>query len=156
MPGNHGFFGFPFKTDEFRYINIARPTYGTSGATISNWSGNFTDVIDANDGTYWAGASNPVADDWIKLYLRNPYGIDKIRFFQYPYNGAWGATQFRIQISNDNSTWVTIKTIYPASDDLWIYLDALTYSKYWRFYAVTGGANSWNIYTIELWGYYYD
>ena len=131
--------------------NHALVASGASATAISEYGGNVAgNVIDEDDLTAWAGASNPVADDWIYINLGQVRTIHRFRMYQYPYSGAWGATSYKIQGSNDGSSWTDIVTITPAADDETIdFVTAQTY-QYFRFYALAGGSNSWQIFTLEL------
>lgn len=134
--------------------NYALSIKGATATPISVWSGNNGNrAIDGNDSTYWAGASNPVADDWIYIDLKQVRAIHKFRIYQFPRNGDWGSPNFLLHGSDNASSWTNIGNYYPMTDDFTVTLDRGYFYRYFRFYAITGGKNSWQIYTLELWGY---
>jgi len=132
------------------FYNHALIASGASVVAISTYSGSPENVIDENDTTVWAGASNPVADDWIYIDLGQVRTITRFRIYQYPYGGSWGASSYKVQGSNDASSWTDIVTITPSDDDETITFASPQTYQYFRFYALTGGIYSWQIYTIEL------
>lgn len=138
-----------YKVDK---INLATATLGATATAISVYDNHYANnVIDGNDTTYWAGGSNPVADDWIYIDLGASKDIVGYRLYQYPRAGAWGASHFKVQKADSASgPWTDISDVTPTADDVTIELASAHTTRYVRFYAVTGGNNSWQIYTIEI------
>jgi hypothetical protein len=139
------------KQTNLPVYNHALVASGASAVAISTYGSNpAANVIDENDTTVWAGASNPAADDWIYINLGQVRTITRFRMYQYPYGGSWGATSYKVQGSSNGSDWTDIVTITPSADDETITFATSQAYQYFRFYVVTGGEFSWQIYTIEL------
>lgn len=135
------------------WINRATVAQGASANAISQYGGNSPAyVIDENDSTYLACTSNPVADDWFYVDLGQIRTIHRFRLKQETYNGAWGATSYKVQGCNDWLTeyWTDIVTVTATASDETIDFSTPQTYRYFRFYALTGGGYSWNVFTAEL------
>lgn len=141
-----------YRTAAAGGTNLATAAAGATVTAISVWAGYVAaNAIDGNDTTFWAGASNPVADDWIYIDLGAVKTIGGYRLYQFPYGGDWGASRVRVQVTTELALeWQTVDEFYPAADDVTRDLSRAYSARYVRFYAVTGGVNSWQIYTIEI------
>ncbi|MBE0695947.1 MAG: discoidin domain-containing protein, partial [Anaerolineaceae bacterium] len=139
------------KEDIEVYINRATTGQGASADAISAYGGQAPGyAIDENDATYWAATSNPVADDWIYVDLGQERTIHRFRLLQHDFDGAWGATSYKIQGGNNGLDWTDIITVNPSANDETIDFASPQSYQYFRFYALTGGGYSWDIFTIEL------
>lgn len=139
------------------WINRATVAQGASADAISQYEGySPAYVIDENDSTYLACASNPVADDWFYIDLGQIRTIHRFRLKQETYNGGWGATSYKVQGLNDwltegiSGDWTDIVTVTATASDETIDFSTPQTYRYFRFYALTGGGNSWNVFTAEL------
>ena len=139
------------KQDIPVYTNYATVGHGASATANSTYESYVAgNAIDENDATFWAGASNPVADDWIYVNLGQSRIIHRFRLFQHI--TAWAATSYKVQGSDNGIDWTDIVTItVTAQDETIDFASPQTY-QYFRFYALAGGGNSWDIFTIELFG----
>jgi hypothetical protein len=109
--------------------------------------------MDGNNATRWASAQGSgVPNRWIAFDLGSTETIGSVRMRQNAApGGADAATQYNIQTSPDGSTWTTLDTHNATLQDETFLLSAATASRYWRFYATTGGGVSgWSIQELQL------
>ena len=110
-------------------------------------------VIDNNDATFWVSATAFPGNPWIQLGLGVPRTVAKLRFYQGYVNGL--ATQFKIEVSNDNgASWYLAHTT-PAGLGIGEYICYFPLLRYaaWRATALAGGAGfGWNVGSFELFG----
>lgn len=142
-----------YTTNSTAGIPQIGPLLSGSATAISDYQGHVaSNVLDGNDVTYWAGFSNPVPDNWIYIDLGSVKSIAGYKLYQYPFEGDWGASRFKVQISNDvnNPSWVDIDDVSPTTDTVIRTLSEIQACQFVRFLAVTGGNFSWNVYTIEI------
>jgi len=138
------------EATEIDNINWATVTNGASVTAISTWEGNVAGrAIDENDATWWAGATFPVTDDWIKIDLGQVRTITHFRILQ-PYLGTTGAPTYKVMVSDDNSTWTDILNVTATTNDETIWFDTPQTYRYFQFYALSGGIYSWQIWSLEL------
>ena len=89
--------------------NIAYKKPVTSGATQTGHGAD--NAVDADEGTRWA--ANSKEDNWLTIDLEGMYEIEEVEFlFERAY-----ASSFEIQLSRDNETWVTARTVRNFNND---------------------------------------
>lgn len=138
------------EATEIDNTNWATVANGASATAISTWEGNVAGrAIDENDATWWAGATFPVTDDWIKIDLGQVRTITHFRILQ-PYLGTTGAPTYKVRVSDDNSTWTDILNVTATANDETIWFDTPKTYRYFQFYALSGGIYSWQIWSLEL------
>jgi len=88
----------------FTSLAFALTELPISSATASSTNGSYTaaKVIDKNLTTYWQGASNK-APYWLTLDLGKVCILNQISIW---WNKSYGSTNYNIQVSSDNKTWI--------------------------------------------------
>jgi len=108
-------------------------------------------LIDTNDTTQWISNSK-MPNVWCKLDLGSAKVITKARLYQ---NTAVSvATQYKIESSDDDSTW-TLQHTSAAGLGVGEYIVYIPYfrARYWRWWCLAGSASyGWDVMSIELWG----
>ncbi len=92
-------------SDEPNNISYNKP------ATASSIEGNSSaraasNVVDGNTSTRWASVEKE-DPQWITIDLGAKYNIDRVKIY---WEGAY-ASDYKIQVSPDNASWTTLKTI---------------------------------------------
>lgn len=89
--------------------NIALGKPVTSGATQSDHTAE--NAVDGDNDTRWA--ANSKDDNWLTIDLQGMYEIEEVGIlFERAY-----ASGFEIQVSRDNATWVTARTVTNFNED---------------------------------------
>lgn len=134
------------KTDCLYRIH-GYPTVMDTYSTYVVWN-----LIDSNDATMWVSNSWAAAYPWCKLDVGSPKFITKSRLFQPSGDGR--ATQYKIEASNDDSTYDLIYTSPSgiATEEHIAYFPLLKY-RYWRWTALAiNHIYGWSLYSAELFG----
>jgi hypothetical protein len=110
-------------------------------------------AVDGNDTTFWSGGGGN--GQWIRFDAGSPISCNSFRVVVNAVNGAANfTTEWRLQGSTDNATWVTVSDqsgLAPTFiDHTWTF--APTTYRYWRLLSVAGitdrpWLNTWNLYT---------
>jgi F5/8 type C domain len=118
-----------------------------SGHYFDGWGGDYHHPkgIDANDATYWS--PGPCAGNWLRVDLGSAKLITAWRVLQH---ATYYATAFKIQSSDDGSTWVDRALSGLAGVESGVVALVTTASaRYWRLLGVTG-PTPWQVATFEL------
>jgi hypothetical protein len=136
--------------------NEARPAFGATGTESAHyydgWGGDYhwPKSIDANDATYWS--PGPCAGQWLRIDLGSAKLITAWRVLQ---EAAHRATEFKIQSSVDDSSWIDQAAIVGGVAESGVAaLLTPTLARYWRLLGITGppgsGYNPWLVGSFEL------
>ena len=110
-------------------------------ATVSNSQTGFeaSKAVDGNNSTYWC-TSSYILPSWLTVDLGSSYQITNINQL-FVDNSNW---KFRIDVSNDNSTWKTIvdNTVTAVNGSNFSY-NVNTYGRYVRLYVTNSDNGAW-------------
>jgi hypothetical protein len=104
-------------------------------------------AVDGNMATRWSSAfADP---QWIYVDLGDTYLISRVKIF---WEAAFGK-DYRVEFSDDASTWTTIKTVTANSSTVNDHFDVSGSARYVRIYG-TSRATPWgySIYELEVYG----
>lgn len=124
-----------------------------NGATVSVsdvWS-NYIPAyaIDSNDLSAWSSYTHHGNSPWIKIDLGSSRTVSSYRMLQV--FDLSQSTQYKIETSDDNSTWTLAYTRNVSQADETVMLDTPITARYWRFTSIVGWTGSgWGIYSLEL------
>ncbi len=117
----------------------------TNGGWASATSGNAWEAIDANNGTRWESAFSDLQTWTLDLGRKRIFNTVQIRW-----EGAYGKT-FTIDVSNDNSSWTTVKTVTDQVLDGFPYEQTLEFSETTARYVRFNGTARGTGYGYSFW-----
>ena len=132
-------------------VNVALGSLGVVATSSTNYYPTTTPdlAIDGSSTTYWL-AYNGVANQWIALDLGTAQLVGTVQMLQGAPAGNGHADSIRVQTSADGVFWTTVATITTADTDTGTVPITPTSSRYWRFFAVSGGPWGWTVYAVAL------
>lgn len=133
---------------EFEVYNTSKNlalnrTYSSS----TNWDANQTadKAFDASITTNWQSQNGTFANQWLYVYFTNAITFNTIKLSEY----GDRTTGFKIEYSNDGTTWTTAFTGTAIGSSKTINFNAVT-AKYARLYFTSGTGTSPVVYEFEV------
>lgn len=138
-------------------VNQATPSRGASATANKSYTIYTPDrAIDGSDSTSWLSYNANVVGSWLKIDLGASKTITGWRMLQSaPITYEEDARSYRIESSNDGSSWSTVLDRTVLAADETVNFAAPVTARYFRFTALTcngDGAAGWTIWTLELYG----
>lgn len=135
-------------------INAALPATGAVASANHWYNASYAPAkaIDSNGGTAWGCGLTPVTAGTWWVDLGAAYTIRSVRCVQNGSNSAYRASAYNLDYSDNGVDWTTLLNVTVSAADEYYSIDP-TLARYWRLDATAGGANDWQLFTVELWGY---
>lgn len=140
-----------FESSDFGIADSVSRVAATAIDYYSSWYP--SKLIDGSDATYWGSYTHKPGGVWCKVELDAVKTLASIRLNQF--TSVHGATQFKIETSDDDSTWTTRYTSAVSSPvgTTTIVLPFVS-AKYIKATCLGGdGGSGWNVYEIDAKGW---